>query len=55
VLIEGEVVGTWRRAKGTLTIETWRRLSRSARDAIEAEAQTLPLPDIDAPTAVHWS
>jgi hypothetical protein len=55
VLIEGEVVGTWRRAKGTLTIETWRRLSRAARDAVEAEAETLPLPDIDGPIAVHWT
>jgi hypothetical protein len=55
VLVEGEIVGTWRRARRSLTIETWRRLSRSARDAVEAEAQAMPLPDLGGPIAVHWT
>jgi hypothetical protein len=44
LLVKGEVVGTWRRADETVTVQTWRRLSRAARDAVEAEATSLPLP-----------
>ena len=54
LLVEGEIVGTWRRAKGTVTIRTWRRLSRWARDAVEAEATSLPLPGLEGPIAVRW-
>src|SRR5256714_4656541 len=46
VLVDGEIAGTWRRAARTVTIQTWRRLSRAARDAVEAEAASLPLPDM---------
>ena len=35
-------------------IETWARLSRGARDAVEAEAATLPLPGLDRPIEVVW-
>src|SRR5437588_1589342 len=42
VLVDGEIVGTWRRALGIVTVQSWRRLSRSARDAVEAEAASLP-------------
>ena len=44
LLVEGEIRGTWRRAQHTVRIETWGRLSRAARDAVEAEATALPLP-----------
>jgi len=54
VLVEGEVVGTWRRARETLTIEPWGRLSRAARNAVEAEAASLPLP-IEEPIRVGWT
>jgi hypothetical protein len=54
LLVEGEVVGTWRRARGTVTIETWRRLSRAARDAVEAEAASLPLPGLRDAIIVRW-
>jgi hypothetical protein len=54
LLVEGEIVGTWRRAKGSVSIQTWRRLSRAARDAVESEAATLPLPDVDAAIMVAW-
>ena len=54
VLVNGDVVGTWRRAAGTVTIQTWRRLSRAARDAVEAEAASLPLPDIQGRVVVRW-
>lgn len=53
VLVDGEVVGTWRRALDKLTIETWSRLSRSARAAVEAEAIALPLPG-GGEIAVRW-
>jgi hypothetical protein len=54
VLVEGEIVGTWRRALGSVTIQTWRRLSRAAREAVEAEAASLPLPDIKGRVVVRW-
>jgi Winged helix DNA-binding domain len=55
LLVEGEIVGTWRRAQGTVTIETWRRLSRAGRDAVEAEVASLPLPGLQAQIAVRWN
>ena len=55
VLVEGEVVGTWRRAEATVTIQPWRRLSRAARDAVEREAESLPLPGTERRVFVRWS
>jgi hypothetical protein len=55
VLVDGEVRGTWRRAQHTVRIEAWGRLSRAAREAVEAEAATLPLPGLDRPIEVVWS
>ncbi len=54
LLVAGEIVGTWRRSRRAVTIQTWQRLSRSARAAVEAEAESLPLPDT-GPTVVHWT
>jgi hypothetical protein len=54
LLVDGDVVGTWRRAHGTVTVQTWRRLSRAARDAVEAEAACLPLPGIEGRIDVRW-
>jgi hypothetical protein len=54
LLVEGETVGTWRRAGHVLTIQPWRRLSRVQRDAVEAEAWSMLLPGIDRPMDVHW-
>lgn len=54
VLVDGEIVGTWRRAMGTVTIQTWRRLTGRARDAVAAEAGSLPLPDLRGPITVRW-
>jgi len=54
LLVEGEVVGTWRRAQGTLTVQTWRRLSRRARGAVEAEAASLPLPGVEGRIVIRW-
>jgi hypothetical protein len=54
VLVAGEVVGTWRRAHADLTIQPWRRLSRAQREAVEAEAESLPLPGIEGRIVVRW-
>jgi hypothetical protein len=54
LLVEGETVGTWRRAEHVLTIQPWLRLSRLQRDAVEAEAGSLPLPGIDRPMDIRW-
>lgn len=54
VLVEGEVVGTWRRTGETMTVTTWHKLSRVARDAIEAEAASLPIPDRSRDMLVRW-
>lgn len=55
LLVEGEIRGTWRRAAHTVRVDTWGRLSRDARDAVEAEARTLPLPGVERPIEVVWS
>ena len=54
LLVEGEVVGTWRRAGATLAVRPWVVLSRRAREAVEAEASSLPLPGLQGPIRVRW-
>jgi hypothetical protein len=54
VLVGGDIVGTWRRAQADVTIATWRRLSRSEREAVEAEAAAIPLPGIPQRVRVRW-
>ena len=54
LLVDGEIRGTWRRAQHTVRIDAWTRLSRGARDAIEAEAAALPLPGLGRPIEVTW-
>jgi hypothetical protein len=44
LLVDGAIAGTWRRADAAVSIETWRRLSRAERDAVEAEVASLPIP-----------
>ena len=55
LLVAGEIVGTWRRAQRAMTIQVWRKLSRAARDAVVAEAESLPLPDPGDGMVVHWA
>jgi hypothetical protein len=55
LLVAGKVVGTWRRAERTVTIQAWQQLSRAARDAVLAEAESLPLPDTGGRIVVRWS
>jgi hypothetical protein len=35
-------------------VQTWRRLSRAARGAVEAEAASLPLPGVEGQIVVRW-
>ncbi len=55
VLVRGEIVGTWRRSQNKVTIETWRRPSRTARDTVEAEAASLPIPGSQGQVVVQWN
>jgi Winged helix DNA-binding domain len=55
VLVAGEIVGTWRRADTVMTVQPWRRLSRAERDAVAAEAESLPLPGGTRRIAVRWN
>ena len=54
LLVNGEIVGTWRRASAALTIEPWRRLSTSEQAIVESEAASLPLPGIGSLPRVRW-
>jgi len=56
LLVKGEIVGTWRRAKADVTISPWRHLSPRERDAAEAEAEALALvlPAVQGPIRLHW-
>jgi hypothetical protein len=55
LLVAGEIVGTWRRAQRTVTIQAWQRLSPAAREAVFAEAESLPLPDPGERIVVRWN
>ena len=54
VLVEGELVGTWRRADATVKVQPWTRLSGALRQAVEAEAAAMPLPGIRGRITVRW-
>lgn len=54
VLVGGEVVGTWRRAGAQLTVTPWQRLSPAAREAVETEAASLPLPGFHRDVVLRW-
>jgi hypothetical protein len=55
LLVEGEIRGTWRRSQHVVTIDAWERLSSGRREAVEAEAATLPLPSLVRPIEVVWN
>jgi hypothetical protein len=54
LLVGGEVTGTWRRAGPVVTVTPWRRLSPAERDAVTAEAESLPLPGARSRVTVRW-
>ena len=55
VLVDGEVVGVWRRADARLAIDGWRRLTSAERAAVETEAASLPLPGLAGRITVAWT
>jgi hypothetical protein len=54
VVAEGELAGTWRRAGAVVTIQTWHRFAPAAREAVELEAQSFPLPGLQGRIRVRW-
>ena len=54
VLLGGEVRGTWRRARDSVTIQIWGRPTAAERDAVEAEVAALPIPDVEGRLRVSW-
>ncbi len=54
LLVGGELAGTWRRADTEVTVRPWRPLSPGERDAVTAEAESLPLPGATTPIVVRW-
>ena len=54
VVVDGEVVGTWRRGGAVVSIQPWRRLPRATVEAVEAEARSFPLPGIDGEISACW-
>jgi Winged helix DNA-binding domain len=55
LLLDGDVRGTWRRAHDIMTIQTWGRVSRAQRQAVEAEVAGLPLPGVQGQIVVRWN
>lgn len=55
LLVNGEIVGVWRRSAADVAIEPWRRLSSKEQQAVEAEAVSLPLAGRGRPIAVRWA
>ena len=54
VVVGGEVAGTWRRAGAVVTIQPWGRLSPAAREAVELEAHSFPIPALQGQIRVRW-
>ena len=54
LLIGGEIAGTWRHEDTVMMVQPWRRLSRGKRDAVAAEAESLPLPGTRGRIVVRW-
>ena len=54
VLLDGDIVGVWRRPSTDIVIDTWRRLTAREQQTIETEALCLPLPGQTRPLTVSW-
>jgi len=55
ILADGEIVGTWRRAKHKVTIQAWSDLDHELRERISAEAEALPIPENRGRMTVVWA
>jgi Winged helix DNA-binding domain len=54
LVVGGEVSGTWRRAGAIVKVQPWRRLTPAERDAVAAEAESMPLPGLGRRIGVNW-
>ncbi|MGA2550384.1 MAG: crosslink repair DNA glycosylase YcaQ family protein [Burkholderiaceae bacterium] len=54
ILLNGEIVGIWRRSGGEVALEFWRKPSPLEREAVEAEALSLPVPGLTRQIALVW-
>jgi hypothetical protein len=55
LLLAGEIAGVWRRSASDISFAPWRPLSRTEREAVEAEALSLPLPGLNRPITVSFA
>jgi Winged helix DNA-binding domain len=55
LLVDGDIAGTWRRADEKVDVDLWRPISAAEREAVEAEAATMPLPNLVRPITLRWT
>jgi hypothetical protein len=55
LLVAGEIAGTWRRADTLITVQPWRPLSQAEREAVTAEARSMPLPGAAGRITIRWA
>lgn len=55
ILVDGEIVGIWRRAGVDVELAPWCRLSGRQRSAVEAEAAALPIPGAEPAVKMRWA
>ena len=53
LLVNGELVGTWRRQMGRVTVRAWRSLEPEVKEAVEEEVSSMPIES--ATKEVRWS
>jgi len=53
LMVNCELVGTWRRQVGRVTVRAWRPLGREVRDAVEEEVSGMPIES--AGKEIRWS
>jgi len=51
--VNGELVGTWRRQVGRVTVRAWRPLEPDVKDAVEEEVFRMPIESVTK--EVRWS
>ncbi len=53
LMVDGELVGTWRRRLGRVLVRAWRKIEADTKSSIESEAQTMP---VESPKKeVRWA
>src|SRR5207244_727607 len=53
LLVNGDLVGTWRRQVGRVTVRAWRPLEPEIKEAVEEEVSRMPIES--ATKEVRWS